>query len=28
LLRDSAGNLYGTTYTSNPGYGVVFNLTP
>jgi len=28
LLRDSAGNLYGTTYTSNPGQGVVFKLTP
>jgi uncharacterized repeat protein (TIGR03803 family) len=28
LLRDTAGNLYGTTYTSNPGQGVVFELTP
>jgi uncharacterized repeat protein (TIGR03803 family) len=28
LLRDSAGNLYGTAYTSNPGLGVVFKLVP
>jgi uncharacterized repeat protein (TIGR03803 family) len=28
LIRDSAGNLYGTAYTSNPGMGVVFKLIP
>jgi len=28
LLRDTAGNLYGTAYTSNPGLGVVFKLAP
>lgn len=34
LLQDSAGNLYGTTYygatdnSSNPGYGVVFEVRP
>jgi len=28
LIRDSAGNLYGTTYTSKPGMGVVFKLIP
>ena len=28
LLRDSAGHLYGTTYTSNPGQGVAFKFTP
>jgi uncharacterized repeat protein (TIGR03803 family) len=28
LLRDSAGNLYGTTYTGGLGSGVVFKLSP
>jgi uncharacterized repeat protein (TIGR03803 family) len=29
LIRDSAGNLYGTTYTGGPdGTGVVFQVTP
>jgi len=29
LVRDSAGNLYGTTYDGGAsGYGVVFKLTP
>jgi uncharacterized repeat protein (TIGR03803 family) len=29
LLRDAAGNLYGTTWAGGPGqYGIVFELTP
>jgi uncharacterized repeat protein (TIGR03803 family) len=28
LIRDSAGNLYGTTYYGGAGYGVVFKLDP
>lgn len=28
LVRDGAGNLYGTTYAGGSGYGVVFKLTP
>jgi hypothetical protein len=34
VLLDSRGNLYGTTYygdstdPNNPGYGVVFEVTP
>jgi uncharacterized repeat protein (TIGR03803 family) len=28
LIADSAGNLYGTTYYSSSGYGVVFQLAP
>jgi uncharacterized repeat protein (TIGR03803 family) len=28
LVQDSAGNLYGTTYTGGHGYGVVFTLNP
>jgi len=28
LIRDAAGNLYGTTAISNPGSGVVYRLNP
>jgi uncharacterized repeat protein (TIGR03803 family) len=28
VIRDSAGNLYGTTYQGGAGYGVVFKLNP
>jgi len=29
LIRDSAGNLYGTTqFGGTSGYGVIFELTP
>jgi uncharacterized repeat protein (TIGR03803 family) len=28
LVRDKAGNLYGTTYGGGSGYGVVFKVTP
>jgi uncharacterized repeat protein (TIGR03803 family) len=28
VIRDSKGNLYGTTYYGGSGYGVVFKLTP
>jgi hypothetical protein len=28
LVSDSAGNLYGTTFLSSAGYGIVFELSP
>jgi len=28
LVRDLAGNLYGTTYQGGSGFGVVFMFTP
>ena len=28
LIRDAAGNLYGTTFGGGTGYGVVYKLTP
>ncbi|HVI10842.1 MAG TPA: choice-of-anchor tandem repeat GloVer-containing protein [Candidatus Binatia bacterium] len=28
LIFDSAGNLYGSSYTGGPGYGFVFELSP
>jgi uncharacterized repeat protein (TIGR03803 family) len=28
LVRDSRGNLYGTTYLGGAGFGIVFEITP
>ena len=28
MIRDSAGNLYGTTYYGGTGYGVVYKVNP